>query len=89
MGCGEDWEVVVALFRVGVGGGSGLVVEQGKAEELVNVLADEHVRVEEDDAGVGGQGEDGELGEGVEEAGVFGVPGGRGGLGFAGGGTGG
>ncbi len=85
MGCGKDWEAVVVL-RAGVGGGGGMVVEEGQGEELVHVLADEHVGVEEDDAGVGGHGKDGKLGEGVEEAGVVCVPGGRWGLGCVGGG---
>lgn len=41
---------------------------QGQVHQLVHVAQDEHVRVEQDDAGKGRQVEDGQLGPGVEEA---------------------
>lgn len=52
---------------VGWVGGDGRVVE-GQGHEVVDVLADEHVGVELDDAGVLGEAEGGELGPAVVEA---------------------
>jgi hypothetical protein len=57
------------------GGKQAAFVVQRQVEQLVHVAADEHVGVEQHDAGIPRQGKDGELGEALAETGVVFVPG--------------